>query len=93
MSARYNHERIGADVLERALHGEGRSVADLHHGDDRRHADDDAERGKEVRIMFPLRAPAAVLRVPKESHGDPSMSPSLMRMLLSGRDGPRPDRG
>ena len=47
LGARYDHERVGPYAREGALDGEGRSVADLHHGDDRRDTDDDAERGEQ----------------------------------------------
>ena len=47
LGARYDHEGVGAYAREGALDGEGRAVADLHHGDDRGDADDDAERGEQ----------------------------------------------
>ena len=85
LGARYNHEGVGPYAREGALDGEGRSVADLHHGDDRRDADDDAERGEQGPHDVPSERACGRFQDTEQSHGapsaDPSMRPSLMRMV------------
>ena len=85
----YDHEGVGADAGEGALDGEGRAVADLHHGDDRRDADDDAERGEQgAHDVAPEGAGGRLQDAVQVSCGvsfaDPSMRPSLMRMIRLG---------
>src|SRR6185312_13525022 len=44
--ARLDHEHVGAHLGDGALDGGRRALPDLHHRDDRRHADDDAQAGE-----------------------------------------------
>jgi hypothetical protein len=68
--SRHDHQEVRAEALDLFLDGDVRALPDAHHGDHRRHADNDAEhREDRAHLVAPQSAKRRVQRHPQELHG------------------------